>query len=42
MFLKTPAEMESVAWEGELVPPNVAMLAKSVQDRPVVPLASFS
>ncbi len=36
MFLTTPVAIESVAWEGELVPPTVAMSEKGVEARPVV------
>ncbi|VAW38392.1 hypothetical protein MNBD_CHLOROFLEXI01-3304 [hydrothermal vent metagenome] len=36
MFLKTPAKIESIAWEGELMSPDVAMSAKPVPERPVV------
>lgn len=36
MFLKTPVQIESVAWEGELVPPDVAMTTRSERERPIV------
>ena len=36
MFLKTPVEIESIAWEGELTPPENAMSAKSLLENPVV------
>ena len=36
MFLSTPVEIESIAWEGELVAPENAMVVRSGKGRPVV------
>ncbi|MCA9922376.1 MAG: hypothetical protein KC421_08385 [Anaerolineales bacterium] len=38
MFLKTPDQIESIAWEGELEPPETAMSAKDISARPIVTL----
>ncbi|WP_420629082.1 hypothetical protein [Candidatus Leptofilum sp.] len=38
MLIKTPNHIESIAWEGELVPPETAMSAKDAAERPVVTL----
>ena len=36
MFLKTPLEIETVAWEGALELPEVAMSEKSASEPPIV------
>ena len=38
MLLRTPNHIESIAWEGELVPSETAMSPKGGQTRPVVTL----